>query len=328
MEIKLSTVVKKNNGNNIIMPEIFKNASCAFDNFEIKFEYKYERFIINLNSSVLDDQELRNIFWTFYSYLEIILGYFPEILEASFMDKNQLKNIVEQYKTKECFIRASEQYIQEIDNQTFFNSFKEYRKIYKNANFPVTIFNVSTMKSNLYPEITMVNVLQSLDGLFEVLFKDCRNDIINLKLNRIKDYLNTIDVMNIPASDYEKLKDDMTKVSNLHFIDKLRFYIQYTRFKVFKYEEDLDDNNKYYIDSLLSKLVNTRNKFSHSVTKKDTLNGKESALFMFKIVMLYRMLILKKIGIDTLIDEETFTNNLNKWNEYIYQELEKEEVNS
>lgn len=328
MEIKLVTVVKKNNGNNIIMPEIFKNVSCAFDNFEIKFEYKNQQFIIKINSDELNEQELKNIFWAFYSYLEIILGYFPKILEASFMDKNQLENIVEQYKTKENFIRMSEQYIQEIDNQTFINSFKEYRKIYKSANFPITIFNIAKMKSNPYPEITMVNALQSFDGLFEVLFKECKNDVIDLKINRIKDYLNTIDITNIPASDYEKLKDYMTKVSDLYFIDKLRFYIQYTRLKVFKYEEDLDDNNKYYIDSLLSKFVNTRNKFSHSVTKKDALNGKESSLFMFKIAMLYRLLILKKIGIDTLIEEDNFTDNLNKWNEYIYQELEQEEVSS
>lgn len=328
MEIKLSIVVKKNNDDNIIMPEIFKNASCEFDNFEIKFEYKNQQFIIKINSDELNEQELKNISWAFYSYLEIILGYFPKILEASFMDKNQLENIVEQYKTKENFIRMSEQYIQEIDNQTFINSFKEYRKIYKSANFPITIFNIAKMKSNPYPEITMVNALQSFDGLFEVLFKECKNDVIDLKINRIKDYLNTIDITNIPAYDYEKLKDYMTKVSDLYFIDKLRFYIQYTRFKVFKYEEDLDDNNKYYIDSLLSKFVNTRNKFSHSVTKKDALDGKESSLFMFKIAILYRLLILKKIGIDTLIEEDNFTDNLNKWNEYIYQELEQEEVSS
>lgn len=327
MKIKMSVKMKKYNGNIVIMPNIFENVNVSFDDYLMNFEYKNMIFIVNLETSKLENKELENVFWEFYSYLGFVLGYFPKIIEASFANEKYLANIVEQYKTKDSFIRASEQYIKTMSSEDFKKSFEQYRDIYKKSNFVFSMFNVGMMKTNSYPEIAIINILQSLDGLFDVLFnsKSNKKSIKVEKIILLKELLNDMDLKKISDSEYENVKNYALKIAEISFIDKLRFYINNVRFGIFDYEKKLNKDNQYYIDSLLNKLVNTRNKFSHSVEKKEVLNGLESAVLVFKVVMLYRLLIFEKIGITNLIDEEEFNKNLIEWNTYIYETL-KEEV--
>lgn len=327
MNIKMSVKMKKDSGNIVIMPNIFENVKADFDDYLMNFEYKNMIFIVNIETSKLENKELENIFWEFYSYLGFVLGYFPEIIETSFANEKYLANIVEQYKTKDSFIRASEQYIKSMSSEDFKKSFELYRTIYKKSNFVFAMFNVGMMKTNSYPEIAIINILQSLDGLFDVLFnsKSNKKSIKVEKMIFLKELLNDIDLKKTSDSEYENVKNYALKIAEISFIDKLRFYINNVRFGIFDYEKKLNKDDQYYIDSLLNKLVNTRNKFSHSVEKKEVLNGLESAVLVFKVVMLYRLLIFEKIGITNLIDKEEFNKNLIEWNTYIYETL-KEEV--
>lgn len=80
-------------------------------------------------------------------------------------------------------------------------------------------------------------------------------------------------------------------------------------------------SNEYYFESLLSKLVNTRNKFSHIVNKNNVLNGKAAAVYIFKLIILYRLLVFEKIGIIELINETKFYENLDEWDNYIFKTL-------
>lgn len=329
MNVNISVKVSKVNGTIVFMPKIFDNISVNFDNYSFYFEYNKLELIVTLNSDVLSIKKLENVFWDFYSYLGVILGYFPDIISADFADEKHLAEIVEQYKTKECYIRASEQYIKLMKEEDFKNSFEKFINVYKKASFPISMFNVAMMRSMHYPEISMINILQSLDGLYEEIFSNKTNNYkIKLqKLEYLKDMLIDNKINNLNKNDYETIKNLTTKIDEINFKDKLRFLIDYTKFNVFQYEKQLSKSDEYYIDNLLDKLVNTRNKFSHSIDKNNVLKGTESAVYIFKIIMLYRLLIFKEINIIDLVDEKEFYTNLEKWDNYIHTTLEGENIN-
>lgn len=329
MNVNISVKVSKVNGTIVFMPEIFNNISVEFDNYSFSFEYNKLQLIVTLNSDVLSIKELENVFWYYYSYLGIILGYFPNIISADFADEEHLAEIVEQYKTKDCYIRDNEQYIKLMKKEDFKDSFEKFISINKKASFPISMFNVAMMRSMHYPEISMINILQSLDGLYEEIFSNKTNNYkIKLqKLEYLKDMLNDNTINNLDKNDYEIIKNLTTKIDEINFKDKLRFLIDYTKFNVFQYEKQLSKSDEYYIDNLLDKLVNTRNKFSHSIDKNNVLKGTESAVYIFKIIMLYRLLIFKEINIIDLIDEKEFYTNLEDWDNYIHTTLEGENIN-
>lgn len=322
MNINLSIKINKLNGTIVFMPEIFKDIECNFDEYKFKFEYNND-FVVNIASSTLTEEKLEDVFWDFYDYLGIILGYFPNIISATTIEENKLVNIVEQYKTKDCFIRESEQYINKMTEEQFKKSFSEFLKIKEKASFQLAMFNIAMMKSNHYLEIAIINTLQSLDGLFEVLYsnKDSKKKINILKIKRIYDTLSLMNLDNLTNEEIEKIKNNMKKMEEITFIDKLYYFCNTNQYDIFKREKELKKDNKYYFDNLLSMFVNTRNKFSHVIDKNNVLNGTESAVYIFKIIMLYRILIFEKIGIIDSIDEEIFSKNLDEWNKYIVETL-------
>ena len=161
MNITLSVKINKLNGTIVLMPEIFKGLECIFDEYKIKFEYN-NNFEVNIESTTLTEDELEDVFWDFYDYLGIILGYFPNIISATSINQKKLANIVEKYKTKDCFIRINEQYIIEMTEEQFKKSFCEFLKIKAKASLQLDMFNIAMMESNHYPEIAIINTLQSL----------------------------------------------------------------------------------------------------------------------------------------------------------------------
>ena len=329
MNVNISVKVSKVNGAIVFMPEIFNNISVEFDNYSFSFEYNKLQLIVRLNSNSISIRELEKVFWEFYSYLGIILGYFPNIISADFADEEHLAEIVEQYKTKDCYIRDSEQYIKLMTEEDFKNSFEKFISINKKASFPISMFNVAMMRSVHYPEISMINILQSLDGLYEEILSSKTNNY-KIKLNKLeylKDTLNDSNINNLGKNDYETIKNLTTKIDEINFKDKLRFLIDYTKFDVFQYEKQISKSDEYFINNLLDKFVNTRNKFSHSIDKTNVLKGTESAVYIFKIIMLYRLLIFKEMNIIDLIDEREFYTNLKEWDNYIHTTLKGENIN-
>ena len=325
MNIKVKNKINKSNHSTVVMPKIFENIKCDFGDFKMIFNYTNDIFEVLITSTILTNDHIQEIYWNFYSYLNVLLGYFPIIEENSFMFKETLNNIADQYKTKECYVRASEQYIKIIDELTFKKSFNEFRKIYQKASFTISMFNISMMDSTHYPEIAVIYLLQSLDGLYEEIFSNKTNKqkIKNQKLYYIKDILDGSDIENISTEEYENIKGYMGKIGDITYIDKLRFLINLTKFDVFEYEKKLPIKDKNSFENLLNKFVHTRNKFSHSIQKNDTLTGTESAVYIFKLIMLYRLLLLEKIGISHLINEDDFKENLKELNKYIVDTLKK-----
>ena len=87
------------------------------------------------------------------------------------------------------------------------------------------MFNISMMSSNAYSQIQIINLLQSLDGLYEVLFnKKARNNIVDYKLKTMFKKLNELDFDNIKNEKREELKNDMSKIAEINFIDKIYYF--------------------------------------------------------------------------------------------------------
>ena len=95
------------------------------------------------------------------------------------------------------------------------------------------------------------------------------------------------------------------------------------KYDIFQYEKELEVDSKYNYFNLVSKFVNTRNQFSHSIKKNDILNGKESCVYMNKLIILYRLLVLEKINLTSILEEEIMLNNLTYWNDYVKNNLLK-----
>lgn len=326
MSVKLSSKESKINGTIVIMPTIFKDINCEFEDYKISFNYKNYELEINITSDSLDEKEIEKIYWDFYDYIGLILGYFPSISDTEISGTKMNVELAEQYKTKNCFIRNSEQYIKKMSNDDFKKSFEKFRKLSKKISFQIDMFNVAMMESNHYPEITILNVLQSLDGLYEELCanKSISKKIIKEKMKYINNKINSINLDNIDNQDLDNIKNYMQKINEINFADKLIYFCDNCEFDIFEKERKLEIENRYYFYNLINLFVNTRNKFSHSVKKNNTLTGTEAATYIFKLIMLYRVIILKELDLSNLIDKNEFLDNLKEWDDYIIPTIEKD----
>lgn len=240
MEGILSVKINKINGTVVSMPQIFKGIKCDFGEYIIRFEYNANACIVNIESKKLNEKKLEKIFWSFYNYMGFVIGYFPNILEINNSGEEKLANIVEQYKTKDNFIRESEQYIESMTEKQFETSFKLFLQLEAKASLKFSMFNVSMMKSNHYPEIAIINLLQSLDGLFEVLYSNqkIKKEINILKIKRIKEKLNSFDVNNIIDKELNSINDNMEKINKILYIDKLYYFLDIIKFDIFRFEKN------------------------------------------------------------------------------------------
>lgn len=327
MSIKLSSKENKINGTIVIMPEVFKGINCEFDDFKISFNYFNFELEINITSDSLNAKEIEKIYWEFYDYIGIVLGYFPTISDTEIAGTKMNVDLADQYKTKKCFVRGSEQYIKKMSSDDFKNSFQKFRNLNNRIDFQLDMFNVAMMESNHYPEITILNVLQSFDGLYEELYSNKNNSkkIIKGKIKYINNKIESANIENIIDEELEMLKNYMQKIGEISFADKLIFFCNNCEYDIFKYEKELECDNRYYFDNLISLFVNTRNKFSHSIKKKNTLSGTEATTYIFKLIMLYRVIILKELGLSKLIDKNEFLANLKEWDDYIIPTIKKDE---
>lgn len=326
MSVKLSSKESKINGTIVIMPTIFKDISCEFDDYKISFDYSNYELEINITSNLLNENEIKKIYWEFYDYIGLVLGYFPSISDTEISGIKMNVDLAEQYKTKNCFIRSSEQYIKKMNNDDFKKSFEKFRKLNEKISFQIDMFNVAMMESNHYPEITILNVLQSLDGLYEELCsnKKTKEKIHKEKIKYINSKINSLNIDEVDNQELDNIKNYMKNISEITFADKLIYFCDNCEFDIFEKERNLDKDNRYYFYNLINLFVNTRNKFSHSVKKNNTLTGTEAATYIFKLIMLYRIIILKELDLSKIIDRDEFLDNLKEWDDYIIPTIEKD----
>ena len=91
MKTIVEVKMQKISNNLAFMPEIFKDIKCDFEEYIISFKYENNYFVVNIESDKIV-AEIEAIFWNLYKYLGFIVGYFPNIIEATFADEKMLAN--------------------------------------------------------------------------------------------------------------------------------------------------------------------------------------------------------------------------------------------
>lgn len=324
----------------VFMPKLFNYESVNFEKFKIIFNYKFDNFFgIEFESKELSKEELSKIALIFYSYLKILIGYYPKIIECSFMN---LEDFPEKYKTKSSYIRDDGQYIYSVDYNKFFKSFDNFINLYDRCLQQLSIFDCSIMVCSHYSDISIVNILQALDGIFDNLsFTSSVREIVDedTKEKLIKSVVNFKNISSIIETEekYKKLSkeeknnkinklksnfnDNLIRVNKLNFKDKLDFLFNSTIVDVFEFEKELLLDNKYYYNNLLKLFKNTRNMISHSSSEEsDILNGKESIGYIYKLLLVFRLLIFKEIGLEEKIDIKKLNQDIKSMNEYLFKE--------
>ncbi len=182
--------------------------------------------------------------------------------------------------------------------------------------------------------------MQCLDGIYECL-KITEKKIKYLtkkQTKKIKGKINNIGLSNITHSKTKqdkirgRIKQEINRIDEENYDTKLTniFNEIENKYRVFNFEND-EDFRKFII-----KCKRTRNKFSHASNKikdKEQFNGTESAFYVYKLILVFRLLIIDEIGLDKLINEELLKKliiNIDLWkckllmNDYLNKEGEND----
>lgn len=304
--------------------------SNIYDDIKIVCRYEKKLFIVTLQSDTKPEEELERVFWIFYDYLDIILGYFPIINNATFADGERLANMVEKYKTKQCFFRNYGQFVKSLSSIDVEKSFSKYIEFREKASFPISMYSISKMENNPYSEVSIVNALQSLDGMYDKFSATQRNILIADKdtMREVKERIKNIDLKDI-IENYDilskvnkQIKECITRLEYVNYDTKLRFLFKdlNNKYELFKLESSQKDVNKNF-DKFIQKCKQTRNKLSHSSETKNCFNGVEAEIYTFKIILSIRLLIIEEIGLAGNVDKKTLTQEIESIDERIVEEL-------
>ena len=293
--------------------KVIFNSDTTGSNFRL-FDFKEvkindEKIIIKGNSieyscsNDVDSKYIYNRFMELYQYLNILLGYFPQIERVLFCYNNEnyesLFSIPWKFNTAKRYFKNELCYINNMKENDFIQSFQRFLKIKETIQLQLDVF-WNAQRGDTYPELEIVGVLQSIDGVFNKLtmFKD--------KSQLFKEDLKQEIVSKCLSLDFSEIIKETQDVeietiisNNLNRINEITIrnkYKEFTNYKEIVFNNEIKSNN---LKNLIEKFVNTRNKFSHVNTEdnKKYLNGKESAIYIEKLITVFRLHIMDEIGV-------------------------------
>lgn len=331
-------IVEFENTNNLKCKDFSENINFSIDDIMIKHFINKNKYEVIISSN---DQKERDVLFSYFSdYFEIInmiIGYFPTIIKTTYKSKTisyVVENeIVSKYVTSNEYIKRDLGFLKNIDNTTLKDAYIKYRKFSSEALLQMSMYFMSTMKRNSYVEINVVNILQTLDGLYDKLSK-FKNEKEHYSVEMNNDIINTI--KNIDFSDINKKYNNDTNINNkivgcisrmnyLQYRNKLKNMFKYSDYLVFK--EEKKNNNSPFIkyNTLINKCVNSRNKFSHIIDNEDYLFETENVVYIHKFVLIFRLLILEEIGLSASINMQLLHAHILLINNYIKSVLSKKD---
>ena len=315
-----------------IINNFFKFNEVKLENdITLKLESNYFCF---QRLKVINTDEIYSIFISFYEFFNLLVGFFPPIREMCYyLDDKKYRyvfDIPEKFITKQEYRKNDSFFTYAITKNEFLILFNKFNKLRNNMSLSFDIYYCSMMECTAYPEFSVVNILQSLDGMFYKLtiFEENWN-LFDEKIKKkiIERYceVNISDICDSATFDINRIKGLIGNIDRPSFSFKIKHYLNVYE-NLFKNEKNIcTKNKKSYFEVLLEKFVNTRNKFSHVCeSNKDYLNGTESALYIFKLHLLFRLCIMKEISMNInqiLLDDYIF--KLDNWiNEILENEKE------
>lgn len=323
-------IVELENTKKLKSKDFSENIEFTVDDITIKHfinRKKYE--IIISSSSIKKTNELFFYFAKYFELINFIIGYFP-IIQNTTYKLNDIVYVVEnevvnKYITDDRYVQKDFGILNNINNESFKNAYITYCKFSKNAVLQLSMYFMSMMKTKSYVEISIVNLLQTLDGLYDRLSifenekedfsKEMNNDIIelvkNMDFTEINNkYKNTIDIN-------KKVINNIQRMNYITYRRKLKQMFKYKEYIVFEEERKKGNNPFIYYDTFIEKCINSRNKFSHVDEKENYLLGNENVVYIYKIVLIIRLRILEEIGLDKEINLSLLSGHLMLINNYI-----------
>lgn len=325
----LQRIRETSNGDVVLLDTLY-NLHSEIDGIKFSIDYLSDRVKISLEADHLTNGELEFEFFILYRYINILMGYYPKIVSGTEFPTSELAR---EFDTSEKYIMTQENYINKLDNETFKKSYKKFKKMYSNISFQICYYTYTICEINdSYPEIPLVNILQSLDGLYDKFefTKNIRTLCSKEQAKQIKELIKNIDMDNIIAKEEQKhivknIIDSTSRIEFVNFETKLRNLFEHIdeKYNVFELEKK-QTNPKKNFESFIVKCKHTRNKFSHSTKINNCFDGAESTLYIYKIVMVIRLLIIEEIGLSSFVDVVLLNYVINKTDERLIKELEME----
>ena len=329
-------IVEIENTENIKSKDFSENIEFTIDDITIKHfinRKKYE--IIISSSSIKNTNELFYYFAKYFELINFIVGYFPIIKKITYKFNNNVyvveNEIVNKYITADKYRQKDFGILNNINNENFKNAYINYIKFSENAELQINMYFVATMKMTSYVEIGVVNLLQTMDGLYDKLSrfenekeefsKEMNDDIIDLLTNMDfteinNKYENTININ-------EKIIGIIQRMNCISYRKKLNNMFKYNQYLVFKEERKKENAPFIKYNTFIEKCVNSRNKFSHVDEKENYLFEEENVVYIYKIILIIRLLILEEIGLNTEINQSLLNGHLLLVNDYIKRVLSK-----
>jgi len=264
-----------------INKSLFDEISFNLGNFKIMYISNKTTIDISISTKVKSKRyDLFNIFAYNYELLNIIIGFFPVITKSIYYDKKKeivlKQKYVDKYYTNSEYVKDDLCFFDKIDTSLINDCLNEYIDFSNTNRIHVDTYFLSMMKQSSYIDIRIVNILHSLDGIY---------DKLEIYSNQIEEYpckmnddiierLTGVDISDIQKKYEEELKENLKinfkeKIENLFgrsylygYRRKLKNLFSFDDYIVFENEK----KRKFpmCINCLVEKCVNTRNKYSHA----------------------------------------------------------------
>lgn len=293
------------------MPDTFYNIKATCDKVRYSFFYGIDGIKILLETDDVDNFDLDSKFLNLYEYIFILIGYYPVILKGPEFDINEIS---EKYKTSEKHMIPQTSFVNNLSTDRFIDSYKRFLELKEKILFQIDYYSIATSKFyDCYPQIAIVNVLQCLDGIYDNVeaTKNYRRYMSHGEAKKVKKTTNDVNVQQILKDDdkitkfISRLSDTICRVEEYDYTDKLKFVFNHVNinYGIFNFEKNQEDDT--YFDRFIEKCKNTRNKFSHGLNKIDNyFNGKESIFYLYKLLLVFRLLIIEELKLDSFINKD------------------------
>lgn len=320
-----------------------ENLEFEIDNININFFNINERdYIIKLSSSEeISNSEIYEYFSNFFELLFFIVGYFPIRNKVIYFISSEKviveNNIVDKYITSERYRYEDAYFIGNINSLYFKNIYMNFREFAENNILQLSMFYISIMKSNSYTELNIVQILQALDGFFPSL-NEFSSVVLDFSDNYRNEIVNIIKSTNFPESDEinevdlkNKLNGILSRFNEISFRKKLKILFNVNSGVIFKSEIDKKEGHLPY-NLLIDKCYGSRNRISHSSTQSCYLEELENTVYMYKLILLIRILIINQVGLKNFIKDDFFKKHISNLDKYIESHLfvpsEKTDINN
>ena len=294
----------------------FKNNDIVFKKniFEIRFQEHVKK------------SEIKDTFYSFIELLWIFYGFVPNIKFIQYETENIIINeyfkmVYLYYTSKEFLLNLNKLIdISKLKNlESLISKWDSFKEEHLESFLGIMY---AQMKDNKYSDMKLCNVLQSIDGFSQKLFKDKGSEE---KAKYIDNIINLLEDSNYKEDIINILKD--AKKQSLRERKKELFELE--NCNLIFYEEKILGNkfiNKkneckvfYKENKFLSKSLNERNRLSHMVKKEDLFSNVERKFYYWKYILLYRMIVIDYLNIEYALDYENYKINLESMHNWLIE---------